>query len=256
MIAFADGDVVARRWESFENLTYLSATKSSNDLAREFIELYFEEDQKLPATVILADAQPQARGRTGPWIAPAGRGLYLTIVRPIREGEPLSLLPIAIARWVRDAIEEQTRIPARVKWPNDLYVNRRKVAGILAESRTQGENTYVAVGIGLNVRGRASDLGISSATTLEEEAGQPIALAPLTQAILDRLDRELARPRWESVAALWEKVSVHRRGDSMIVRRNGGEVSGSYQGLTPEGFLRLKTASGEEAVTTGEVTQW
>jgi BirA family biotin operon repressor/biotin-[acetyl-CoA-carboxylase] ligase len=256
VIAFADGDVVARRWKSFENLAFLSATNSSNDLAREFIELYFEEDQKLPATVILADAQPQARGRTGRWIAPAGRGLYLTIVLPIREREPLSLLPLAIARWVRDAIEEQTGVPARVKWPNDLYVHRRKIAGILAESRTQGENAYVAVGIGLNVRGRASDLGISTATTLEEEAGRPISLARLTQAILDRLDRELARPHWEAEAAQWEKVSVHRRGDSMTLRRDGTEVSGSYQGLTPEGFLRLETSSGEEVVTSGEVTQW
>jgi BirA family biotin operon repressor/biotin-[acetyl-CoA-carboxylase] ligase len=256
VIAFADGDIVAHRWVSFENLTFLPSTKSSNDLAREFIELYFEEDQPLPPTVILAESQPEARGRKGRWIAPAGRGLYFTFVRPALEGEPLSLLPIAVARWVRDAVEEETGVPARVKWPNDLYVGRRKLAGVLTESRTQGEETYVAVGIGLNVSGRASELGLPEATTLEEEAGLSVALAPLAQAILDRLDRELAHPRWDAEPGLWQRVSVHHRGDRITVRRNGGEVSGEYAGLTPEGFLRLRTAAGEEAISTGEVTGW
>ena len=256
MIAFAGGDLVARRWVSFENLTCLTATSSSNDLAREFIELYFEEDQRLPATVILAEGQPLARGRKGRWVAPAGRGLYLTFVRPAREAEPLSLLPIAVARWIRDAIEEETGVAARLKWPNDLYVGRRKVAGILSESRTQGEETYVAIGIGVNVRGSAVELGLPGATTLEEEAKRPVALAPLAQAILDRLDRELVHPSWEEEPRLWEEASVHRPMDRIAVRREGGEISGEYLGLTSEGFLRLKTASGEEVVATGEVAQW
>ncbi len=256
MIAFADGEVRARGWVSFENLTCLDATKSSNDLAREFIELYFEEDQRLPCTVILAREQPGARGRKGRWIAPAGRGLYFTFVRPAAPGEPLSVLPIAVARWLRDVLESETGIPVRLKWPNDLYVGRRKLAGILTESCTQGKQTYVAVGIGLNVLGAAADLGLPDATTVEEEVRRPVALAPLAQAILDRLDRELQRPRWEKEAALWEKVSAHRPGDAMTVRRGGTEVSGAYAGLTGDGFLRLRTPRGEDVITAGEVTRW
>jgi BirA family transcriptional regulator, biotin operon repressor / biotin---[acetyl-CoA-carboxylase] ligase len=256
VIAFAGGDLVARRWVSFENLTCLTATSSSNDLAREFIELYLEEDQRLPATVILAESQPQARGRKGRWVAPHGRGLYFTLVRPVRANEPLSLLPIAVARWVRDAVEQETGVPARVKWPNDLYVGRRKLAGILSESRTQGKATYAAIGIGLNVCGPAGELGLPGATTIEEEAKRAVALAPLAQSILDWLDRELARPRWEEEPRLWEKVSVHRPGDRIAVWRNGEEVAGAYAGLTSQGFLRLATGSGEEVLATGEVTQW
>ncbi len=256
MNAFSDGDVFARGWVSFENLTCLAATKSSNDLAREFIDLYFEEDQKLPPTVILAQEQSGARGRKGRWVAPAGMGLYFTFVRPAAAGEPLSVLPIAVARWVRDVIEDRVGIAVRLKWPNDLYVGRRKVAGVLAESCTQGNQTYVAVGIGLNVRGAARDLGLPEATTIEEEAGHPIALAPLAQAILDRLDRELARPRWEEETRHWERVAAHRPGDVMAVRRNGKEITGTYGGLTAEGFLRLSTTRGEEIVVAGEVIKW
>ena len=91
MIAFSGGGLVARRWRSFENLFCLAEVDSSNKLAREFMELYFEEDQKLPPTVILAAAQSQARGRKGDrWHAPAGRGLYFTFVRPAGPGEPVT----------------------------------------------------------------------------------------------------------------------------------------------------------------------
>jgi BirA family transcriptional regulator, biotin operon repressor / biotin---[acetyl-CoA-carboxylase] ligase len=256
-MAFAGGGLVARRWRCFENLTCLTQTGSSSDLAREFMELYFEEDQHLPATVIVAESQPNARGRKGGrWHAPPGRGLYFTFIRPAAAGEPLSLVPIAAARWLRDAIEEATGLCAALKWPNDLYVGRRKLAGVLAESRTQGEDTYVAVGVGLNVLGRASELGIPGATTIQEETGRPFDLVMLAQAILDRLDRELADPHWPQEIDRWEKASVHHRGDHLTIRRDDSELTGEYRGLSPEGFLRLETASGETVIATGEVAKW
>src|SRR5262249_44345749 len=151
-IAFSGGGVVARRWRSFENLFCLAGGDSSHKLAREVLGLYFEEDQKLPPTVILAAAQSQARGRKGDrWHAPAGRGLYFTFVRPADPGEPLSLVPIAVARWIRDVIEEETGVSASLKWPNDLYVGRRKLAGGLAESPTPGRRRCIFVGRWLNV---------------------------------------------------------------------------------------------------------
>jgi BirA family biotin operon repressor/biotin-[acetyl-CoA-carboxylase] ligase len=256
VISFADGGLVAGRWSNFENLACLAVAGSSNDLAREVIELYFDEDQTLPMTVILAESQPSARGRRGQWVAPAGRGLYLTFVRPVEPGEPLTLIPLAVARWVRDAVEDSTGVAARVKWPNDLYVEKRKLAGVLSESRTQGEDTYVAIGIGLNVLGRAQELPVPGATTLEEEADRPISLSAVAQGVLDRLDRELSDPKWKEEPSRWEKVAVHRAGDSVTVRRGGNEITGQYLGVTHEGFLRISTKSGEETVSSGEMTRW
>ena len=256
MIPFAGGTLEARRWRTFENLTWLEETRSSQDLARELIDVYFGEDQRFPASVIVADSQPGARGRRGTWSAPAGRGLYFTFIREAQPGEPVSLIPIAVARWVREVLREKTGVNAELKWPNDLYVGRRKLAGVLAESTTQGNQTYVTVGVGINVLGPAATLGISSATTLEEETGGPFALAPLLQALLDRIDKELAEPRWEAEVREWEKASAHRHGDRLTVRREGKDVSGAYLGLTPEGFLRLETPSGEVVLAAGEVAQW
>ena len=256
MIPFAGGELEARRWRAFENLTYLPVTDSSNDLAVNLIDMYFEEEERFPTTVLVAESEPGAHGRRGRWEAPAGRGLYFTFVREARAGEPISLMPIAVARWVRDAIREATGVRVQLKWPNDLYVGRRKVGGILADARTQGEDTYVAVGVGLNVLGSASTLNVQGATTLEEEAGRAFALAPLLQAVLDRLDAELAAPRWAEEVHAWERASVHRPGDRMTVRREGKELTGRYAGLSPEGFLRLKTPSGETVVSSGEVARW
>ncbi len=256
MIPFAGGRLDPRGWREFENLVCLVETPSSNDLARELIEIYFEEEQRLPPSVFVAEGQSEARGRKGDWKAALGRGLYLTFVRQAHNGEPLSLVPIAVARWIRDAVKESTGVEAELKWPNDLYVGKRKLAGILAESRTQADQTYVAVGIGLNVVGPAATLGVSNATTVEEEAGDPFPLAPLAQTVLDRLDSELSAPCWEAEVGKWEKASVHRPGDHLTVRREGAELTGEYLGLSPEGFLRLKTPSGEAVVAAGEVARW
>lgn len=256
MIPFADGSLDPRRWRALENVTMLSVMESSNDLARELIDMYFEEDERFAPTVLVAESQPNARGRKGRWLAPAGKGLYFTIVRQARTGEPISLMPIAMARWLRQALKDATGVRVRLKWPNDLYVGRRKIGGILSEARTQGEDTYVAIGVGLNVLGSPEKLGVPGATTLEEESGRAFALAPLLQAVLDAIDSELAAPRWEVEVAAWEKASAHRRGDVMKVRHDGKEIVGQYAGLTDEGFLKLDTASGEAVLSHGEVSEW
>ncbi|MEO8431090.1 MAG: biotin--[acetyl-CoA-carboxylase] ligase [Acidobacteriota bacterium] len=257
MSVFPDGSIDPRRWKTFENLALFGSVSSSNDLARELIELYFTEDQPLPSTVFVTEAQTAARGRKGQWAAPRGRGVYLTFVRKAPPGEPISLVPIAVGRWVRETLVEAAGLEASLKWPNDVYAGGRKLAGILAESRTQGEDTYVAVGLGLNVLGSSDALGVEGATTVEQETGRAPDLAALLQALLDRFDRELASPGWEEEVGRWERVALHRPGDRLTVRREGEELSGEYRGLTREGFLRLGTAAGgETVVAVGELARW
>lgn len=257
MIAFGGGLLEPNRWRTLENCVCLGSIPSSNALARELIEVYFDEGLDLRATVLAADAQPGAYGRNARrWEAPAGQGLYFSVMRPMAEGEPLSLVPIAFARWTRAVLCEETGAAITLKWPNDLYVGRRKLGGVIAESRTQGEETALAVGIGINVLGRAGALGVPGATTLEEETRREFALTPLLQALLDRFDRELGAPSWEEEVREWELVAAHRPGDPMTVRSNGDEVSGAYLGLDPSGFLRLETSAGERTLATGEVTAW
>ena len=177
-------------------------------------------------------------------------------MRPAAPGEPLSLVPIAVARWAQAALHDATGAAIALKWPNDLYVGRRKVGGVIAESRTQGDETCIAVGVGVNVLGSAESLGVTGATTLEEETKRSLGIVPLLQAILDRIDRELAAPRWSDEVREWERVAAHRPGDKLTIRRNGDAISGSYLGLDAFGFLRLKTEAGETTVASGEVASW
>lgn len=255
MIPFADGSIDPRAWRVFENFVALEETTSSNDLGRELIELYFTEEQQLRDSVLVSAAQSGARGRKGAWVAPPGRGIYLTFLHAAAEGEPLSLVPIAVGRWIRDVLAERG-VDAAVKWPNDVYAKGRKLAGILSESRTQGDETYVAVGVGLNVLGSAESLGVPGGTTVEEETGRAPAMAALLQALLDRFDGGLAAAGWDAEVGLWERTALHRPGDQLTVRRDGEELSGEYRGLTREGFLRLGTASGETVVAHGELARW
>lgn len=257
MIGFAGGWLDPDSWRAIENCVAVHRTPSSNGLARALIEMYFDEGQPLRTTALVAESQPGAYGRNGrAWSAPEGRGLYLTIVRRVVEGEPLSVVPIAVARWTAEVLREATGVAVELKWPNDLYASRRKLAGVLSESRTQGDDTYVAVGIGINVLGHGDELGVPNATTIEEETGRAFPLSALLQALLDRLDRELAAPHWDREASAWELASLHRLGDRLTVRRNGEELQGEYLGLSPAGFLRLRTETGEAIVSSGEVSQW
>ena len=256
MIPFAGGALDPSGWRVLENVASLNAVGSSNDLARAVIEMYFEEEQELPPSLFVAESQPQARGRRGRWEAPPGRGLYFTVALHLEGSEPITVVPLAVARWTREALEEATGVSAELKWPNDLYVGRRKLAGVLSEARSQGEQTYVAVGVGINVLGSAAEVGVPNATTIEEESGQRHALPRLLQALIDRFDRELARPDWKAQVAAWEKASLHHPGDAITVRREGKEVRGEYLGLDPAGFLRLRTDAGETTVSTGELADW
>lgn len=257
MIAFSDGQVDPDRWKILENFVALHSVPSTNALARELIEVSFDEDQELRTTVLVAEEQTEAYGRGGrAWSAPAGQGLYLTIVRRAIEGEPLSLVPIAVARWTGEVLRERTGAASELKWPNDLYAGGRKLAGVIAESRTQGDRTYVAVGIGVNVLGSAAALGVPHATTVEEQTRKAESLPPLLQALLDRIDRELGAPRWSEEVQAWERASLHRPGDHLTIWKNGEEVTGRYLGLDPSGFLRLQTKTGEAIIATGEVARW
>lgn len=257
MIGLSDGWLDPDSWQAIENCMWVHTIPSSNGLARDLIEMYFEEGLPLRTSVLIAASQPEAYGRNGrAWAAPEGKGLYLTLVRRTDAGEPLSIVPIAVARWTAEVVRQHTGVAVELKWPNDLYSGRRKLAGVIAESRTQGNETYVAVGIGINVRGRAAALPVPNATTLEEETGRAYPLAPLLQSLLDRFDRELAAPKWDQEVAAWELASLHRPGDRLTIRRHGEDLTGEYLGLDPSGFLRLRTESGVAIVASGEVAQW
>jgi BirA family biotin operon repressor/biotin-[acetyl-CoA-carboxylase] ligase len=139
-------------------------------------------------TVVVAEQQTAGRGRQGrSWSAPAGRALTLSLV--VR-GTPAKLetLPIAGALAVCEACEDVAAVRCAIKWPNDVWIEGRKVAGILIESRPQ--ERWAAVGIGLNVGTAVDELEPElreRATSLRIATGAPVDRERALDALLDRL---------------------------------------------------------------------
>jgi BirA family transcriptional regulator, biotin operon repressor / biotin---[acetyl-CoA-carboxylase] ligase len=189
-------------------------------------------------TLVTAAAQTAGRGRQGrTWSAPAGRALLCSLV--VRD--PPRLLPLAAGA----AVAEVAGPEALVKWPNDVLVDGRKVAGILVEGRPQ--ERWAVVGIGLNVALRPEDFPDElrdRATTLGLD---PEAIEPTLEQLLDSLERWIA-------ASAGEVLEAVRARDALLdkpVRWSGGEGRGA--GIDGDGRLVVATESGTVGLDAGEV---
>jgi BirA family transcriptional regulator, biotin operon repressor / biotin---[acetyl-CoA-carboxylase] ligase len=190
-------------------------------------------------TVVTAGVQTAGRGRQGrTWTAPPGTALLLSLV--LREIDPL--LPLRAGLAVADLAGPG----ARVKWPNDVLVDGRKVAGILVESRPQ--EGWAVVGIGVNAAVDVAELP----PELRDRAGtlgrSPEELEPTLIELLAVLERRLAEPASAVLAAMRERDALFERP----VTWAGGEGIGA--GVDEQGRLRVRLADGSEtALDAGEV---
>jgi BirA family biotin operon repressor/biotin-[acetyl-CoA-carboxylase] ligase len=198
-------------------------------------------------TLVTADEQSAGRGRQGRvWTAPPGGALLLSlIVRGLEERH--ALLPLAAAVAVSEACEATAGVTCAIKWPNDVWIERRKVSGILIEGRPQ--EGWAVLGIGVNVSTEAFPDEIAEiATSLALAAG---GSAPsrdsVLEALLLSLDRLLGAPA-PDVLAQW------RQRDALLgapVAWDGGR--GTAAGVTDAGALRVETADGVAELDAGEV---
>jgi BirA family transcriptional regulator, biotin operon repressor / biotin---[acetyl-CoA-carboxylase] ligase len=159
---------------------HLRATTSTNDRARELAQAGAPH-----GALVTAAQQTAGRGRQGrTWSAPPGRALLLSLV--LRDPPPL--LPLLAAL----AVAEVGGDGARIKWPNDVLVDERKVAGILVEARPQ--EGWAVLGIGLNVAVRVEDLPPELHATAGTLGLDPGDVEPTLDRLLESLERALALP--------------------------------------------------------------
>ena len=189
-------------------------------------------------TVVTAAEQSEGRGRQGrTWSAPAGRALLCSIV--IRE--PPELLPLAAGV----AVAEVVGADALIKWPNDVLLDGRKVAGILVEARLQ--EGWAVVGIGANVAVRPEDYPPDLRVRAGTLGLDPSAIEPTLTALLRALER------WVGAGAGPVLEAVRAR-DALLGRevRWGGRT-GTGAGIDGDGRLVVRTDGGEERLDAGEV---
>jgi len=145
---------------------------------------------------VAADMQTMGRGRLGrTFVSPAGTGLYLSVIlRPEIELEATAMMTTAASVAVAEAVEKLTGSAAQIKWVNDVYLNGKKICGILTEASLGLEMKsldYAVIGIGVNVRsvrGKFDSELIKTASSIEDETGLIIDRNALCAAILDRLE--------------------------------------------------------------------
>ena len=218
-------------------------TDSTNARARE-LALAGAPD----GTVVTASEQSAGRGRQGrTWSAAPGRALLMSaIVRDLSRRD--ALLPLAVPVAVAEACDAFVASPCDIKWPNDIWVGGRKLAGILLEGRPQ--EGWALLGVGLNVGTTADEFPDelrATATSLAIEGGADPGVEAVLAAVLDALDRWLARsPR--DVLAAWRERDVLAGGP---VRWSGGH--GIAAGLDDSGALLVDTDAGRLALDAGEV---
>ncbi len=210
--------------------------------------------------VVIAEEQTAGKGRLGRrWLANPNENLTFSLVlRPSVHAEVIHQLPLYVGVALAEAIEKTTGIRAECKWPNDVLLNRKKVAGILVEGALK-ENfvEYVVVGIGVNVNQTVFPPDLANkATSLRLECKREIDRIALFRDILTALEVMYQRGKQSGfgfVVSRWmERSSMLNK--PIAVSQHGTVITGIVKGLSREGGLILQANGLEQTLFAGDVT--
>ena len=232
---------------------FFSTTGSTNDVAARHAA-----NPDYEGAVFVADAQTSGRGRRGrTWFSPPGAGLYVsTILRPARSLEPeraTLLTTIAAGVGLAEGVTKATGLAPSLKWPNDLYVAKRKLAGILAEGI--GDAVVLGYGINISTASFPPELG-DRATSLETELGRGIdrvrVFVETLAALASRYD-DLLAGRFDAILDAWRALAPAAQGSRVSWTTLAGLCEGTTCGVDHHGALLVKTRAGIERIIAGEL---
>jgi BirA family transcriptional regulator, biotin operon repressor / biotin---[acetyl-CoA-carboxylase] ligase len=205
-------------------------------------------------TVVVADQQLAGRGRRGrTWRAPTGTSLLASIiVRPRLPHSLLSTLSLTTAVAAAEALRRVTGVDARLKWPNDVLVADRKIAGILLESRV-GVDLVTIIGIGINLGQREfpPDLA-ATATSVALETGRAPSREAVLTALLEEFDVWRARLEGEGFAPVRE--GWRRLNDTLGRQVTVDAITGIAADLDTDGALLIDVGGSIKRVVAGAVS--
>lgn len=258
-MARAIARVAARAGAFGCRLHWLESTASTNDVAARLAESGAEE-----GTTVVAETQTAGRGRHGRvWFSPPGAGLYTSvIVRPEQATSdavhPATLLTLASGVAIADAVRGVTGLPAAIKWPNDILIGPRKLAGILAEATLQGgEPLFVILGVGINLQPAAYPPELASrVTSIEAETNRPVDRAMLLAEMLASLGEryaDLREGRFDAILTAWRRLAVSLAGARVEWDSPAGVVRGRAEDIDPSGALLVRVDGNVERIVAGEV---
>lgn len=249
--------LVRTRFVGKSAIVYRDSAGSTQDIA---ISLANKENAH--GAVVIAEQQSGGRGRMKrKWVSPRG-GIWVSVVlKPDIPTAASTMLPFVAAIAVCEAIRVVTGLKATLKWPNDVMVNGKKVAGILLDLSAEAETVnYAVIGIGINANIDTSKIRIDregrpAITSLKEELGQDVNRLQLTAIMLEMLEHFYLVLEGQGallVIAEWRKRS-DMLGRNVTVVQQGKEHRGVATDINDDGSLQVKTSRGEISVVSGDI---
>ncbi|RNB58687.1 biotin--[acetyl-CoA-carboxylase] ligase [Brevibacillus gelatini] len=204
-------------------------------------------------TLVLAEQQTGGKGRLGrPWHSPKGTGIWMSLI--VRPAIPLPKTPqmtLLTAVSVAGTIREETGLPVKIKWPNDIFIGDKKVCGILTELNAEADRVnYLVIGIGLNANSVQADFPeelLAIATSLRIESGSPVKRVAFIQRFCQNFEEEYnhyLREGFQRVKKEWEAHS-YTIGRWVTVQTISQKLEGQAIGLDEEGVLMVKDRLGQ-----------
>ncbi len=228
-----------------KDIHYFKETESTNTIAREIANTVGE------GVVVIAESQTQGRGRLGrKWISPEG-GIWLSIIlkpriQPLYASRITLLAGVAVAKTIRSI-----GLQARIKWPNDVLINGKKVCGILTEIGAEMDMVdYCVVGIGIDANVDTESFPEEfreSSTSLKKELGHEINRVEFVQRLLEEFEAlylKFQNEGFPSILEEWRNMSA-TIGEWVKITTQTKTIYGEAIGVDNEGALILETGEGQ-----------
>lgn len=250
------GSRIHTKWMG-KNLLYLPVTDSTNIQAKK------QGEEGAPhGTLVVADCQNAGKGRRGrSWSSPPGSSIYMSfLLRPQIPPQCASMITLIAGMASSQAVRQVTGLEAKIKWPNDLVLDGKKICGILTEMSAEMEQIhYIVTGIGINVNQQDFPEEIrTKATSLKMELGQDVSRSQLIASTMEWFERYFERfLETEDLSALkaeYEELLANM-GREVLVLDSKGEYKGICRGIQKDGELLVEREDGSlSLVMSGEVS--
>ncbi len=230
-------------------LLFHHSVESTNATAQELLA----KSNPTEGTAISAYQQTAGRGQIGStWVSQAGKNLTLSVILYPRFLQPRRqfLLNQAVSLAVRDTVAAFVSEPVFVKWPNDIYINQQKTAGILIQNQLSGSTIQSCiVGVGLNVNQGSFPAHLPNPTAMILHTANSLDLEAVQQTLFSDLERRYLQLRQQNLPQIQADYLKHLYRYGVLAdyeRADGSRFRGTISGLTENGRLQIDHAAGTE----------
>lgn len=240
---------------TIESIAVIPRVGSTLDLGNRVVAECIENELPVPSALIIANEQSAGRGRGDrSWHSPSGGGIYATLTFAVPSAVA-GLLPLSIAVATAGFIRDRWGVDAKLKWPNDVLVEGKKIAGILISARHHAGQAYVAAGIGINLR--HFDHGPEQAVSVEDITGEAVDVDQASEDFIrwfdEHFDRDSAAPK---ILEEWRSQTVHRPGDAIRCRVGEEVIAGNWAGIDEAGHAMLDRDDEQVRIPAGDLIDW